>query len=648
MQDVLSKLSLLFDHYSASQTRLNSHLSTIRLHFKSIRTREEGLADLKARKRALASKIESVEKKLAKMGPENKELMKTTTLLKDHRSEMESLRIEVMTEEAAIGDFKRRTTKEAMGLRCGGLLEFAEKITVSASPHSVKGSSSAGVACSPSPIALSSRAVTSLAQIVAEIGKMIIDQIPLEPTKPGMPRADYNGHNRTEQLLQEATRCISDVGFVPSGSAEQTSRPDFSHLESGYPGEENYDSSGFRDDRAPGGTDGDDGYPSAASYQRGEAGDHSNTPIYATHQTTQRWLQDQSKASHASLPQDQAGHNLNTDGIRDQAADDWGKAADATTQEPAEGDVSQAYEHPQQSNAAHDQLPATSAANVSRPASPPRIVTPPPEEQPAAPQPGSPTGAPSLPPLRAASPLPGGAGGAAAADDDESYFAAVGSTRAAQAAARRPHSPGGGASRRYSSLQTGSVSSLGAFGGAAPSAAYEPAESGRKMTAAAFRKGFNRAPSAQHLGGSGFNPASPSSEAPPPTMVPSRENTASPSVPPLSIRKRHSAVPDADVAEHEAVPPYAAGPNAETQPSAGYQAYDQQQQYPASYQQQQQQQHGYLPQPPTGAHQGGSGYAPPVYMGGGDGTSSNVATPPVPGGYDRSHSYNTAGGSGYQ
>lgn len=89
------------------------------------------MADLKSRKKSLGFKIEGVEKKLAKMGPENKELMKTTTLLKELRVEMESMRVEVQAEEAAIGDFKRRTSKEALGIKCGGLLEFAEKMTVS-------------------------------------------------------------------------------------------------------------------------------------------------------------------------------------------------------------------------------------------------------------------------------------------------------------------------------------------------------------------------------------------------------------------------------------------------------------------------------------------------------------------------------------
>jgi hypothetical protein len=38
-----------------------------------------------------------------------------------------------MTEEANLGDFKRRTTKVFMALKIGGLLELAEKATVSGS-----------------------------------------------------------------------------------------------------------------------------------------------------------------------------------------------------------------------------------------------------------------------------------------------------------------------------------------------------------------------------------------------------------------------------------------------------------------------------------------------------------------------------------
>jgi hypothetical protein len=181
LNDVVGKVSLLYDHYTASQNRLNSHLTTVRLHFKSIRTREEALSDLKARKRSLGSDIEKVEKKLAKMGPENKDLMRTTASLKEMRTEMEGMHVEVMNEEAAIGDFKRRTIRESLGIKSGALLEMAEKLT-----------------------------------IIAEISKLMLDEIPLHPTQPGMPRAEYYGFAKTESLLQEATRCIADVGFNPS------------------------------------------------------------------------------------------------------------------------------------------------------------------------------------------------------------------------------------------------------------------------------------------------------------------------------------------------------------------------------------------------------------------------------------------------
>jgi hypothetical protein len=43
---------------------------------------------------------------------------------------MRQLDSEIMTEEARIGDFKRRATKNFMALKLGGLLEFAEKATV--------------------------------------------------------------------------------------------------------------------------------------------------------------------------------------------------------------------------------------------------------------------------------------------------------------------------------------------------------------------------------------------------------------------------------------------------------------------------------------------------------------------------------------
>lgn len=44
---------------------------------------------------------------------------------------MRQLDTEILSEEARVGDFKRRVTKQFMLLKFGGLLEFAEKATVS-------------------------------------------------------------------------------------------------------------------------------------------------------------------------------------------------------------------------------------------------------------------------------------------------------------------------------------------------------------------------------------------------------------------------------------------------------------------------------------------------------------------------------------
>ena len=44
---------------------------------------------------------------------------------------------------------------------------------------------------------------------------IIAQEIPLEPTEPGLPRPYYTGHARTELLVAEAQRAINDVVFSP-------------------------------------------------------------------------------------------------------------------------------------------------------------------------------------------------------------------------------------------------------------------------------------------------------------------------------------------------------------------------------------------------------------------------------------------------
>lgn len=109
----------------------------MRDQLKAIRTREESLEDLKRRRRTVVRKAEDAEKKLSKMSPEHKNLGMQTELLNRLRDEIRTMDSDIMTEEAALGDFKRSATRAWMGLKFGGLLECCEKGTVSDYIHVV-------------------------------------------------------------------------------------------------------------------------------------------------------------------------------------------------------------------------------------------------------------------------------------------------------------------------------------------------------------------------------------------------------------------------------------------------------------------------------------------------------------------------------
>lgn len=56
--------------------------------------------------------------------------------------------------------------------------------------------------------------------IIAELGKLIVDMLPMDQTEPGQQRAYYDGYTRTDELLQEAQRCLQDVVFNPAPITE--------------------------------------------------------------------------------------------------------------------------------------------------------------------------------------------------------------------------------------------------------------------------------------------------------------------------------------------------------------------------------------------------------------------------------------------
>lgn len=109
--------------------------ATIRGHMKAVRTREEKLEELKQRRKALGSRADSADKKLAKMNPEHKQLQAQKELLMRLQEEMRNMDAEIMNQEANLLDFKRYSAKTFMGLKFGGLQELCEKGIVCLSLH---------------------------------------------------------------------------------------------------------------------------------------------------------------------------------------------------------------------------------------------------------------------------------------------------------------------------------------------------------------------------------------------------------------------------------------------------------------------------------------------------------------------------------
>ncbi|KAG6835375.1 hypothetical protein H0H93_002039, partial [Arthromyces matolae] len=179
--DILGASSTLLALWASSVSQFSAHGHAMRDYLKAIRTREENLDELKRRRKSLGSKAETAEKKLSKMGPEHKNLTAQTDSLNALRAEIRVMDSDIMTEEAALGDFKRTTTKAWMGLKFGALLECSEKGT----------------------------------------------EIPEEKTQPGMARSLYYGRNKTEQLLAEAHRCMNEVvmSTVPTNPSPQFAQP---------------------------------------------------------------------------------------------------------------------------------------------------------------------------------------------------------------------------------------------------------------------------------------------------------------------------------------------------------------------------------------------------------------------------------------
>ncbi|BEJ15801.1 hypothetical protein CspHIS471_0504060 [Cutaneotrichosporon sp. HIS471] len=184
LQDVLSHSSTLLNQLSAAFRAFASHEASMRVCFKKVRAREEALDEMRRRRRTTGVKAEAAERKLAKMGPENKQLPAQTDLLERLRQDMRQMDSDIVHEETRLGDFKRQTVKEAMSYKFGGLEELGEKMC-----------------------------------IIGELGKLLLEEIPLEETPPGYDRAPYNAYERTENTTKEAIKCLATVQFHAASAA---------------------------------------------------------------------------------------------------------------------------------------------------------------------------------------------------------------------------------------------------------------------------------------------------------------------------------------------------------------------------------------------------------------------------------------------
>lgn len=108
LQDVLSHSSTLLSQLSVALRTFAQHEVSMRACLKRIREREEALDEQRRRRRTVGQRADAAEAKLAKMGPENKQLAGQTELLESLRNSMRQMDSDIVNEEAKTSDFKRQ------------------------------------------------------------------------------------------------------------------------------------------------------------------------------------------------------------------------------------------------------------------------------------------------------------------------------------------------------------------------------------------------------------------------------------------------------------------------------------------------------------------------------------------------------------
>ena len=155
---------------------------------------EEGLDDLRRRRKSLFSKAESAEGKLKGMDSQNKNLRKQTDLLTNLNEQIHALDIQIVRGEVSLGDWKRIKAKEWMGILFGALLECSEN-----------------------------------GAVVATFGRTIMGHVSTEKTVPGVPRAHYSSHSEVQSLVVGAELELEKISFDAGTGDSSEQPPDGAH-----------------------------------------------------------------------------------------------------------------------------------------------------------------------------------------------------------------------------------------------------------------------------------------------------------------------------------------------------------------------------------------------------------------------------------
>lgn len=188
--DITNASLLLSTHIAAAFNTFADHELAIRAQLKDVRTKEEQLDELRRRRKTVAGKLEAQERKLSKMGPENKGLSLANEQLVSLQNELRHLDTSILVDMSRLSDYKRRILRSILTLKYGGLVELSEKLT-----------------------------------IIGDLGKLVAAEVPQDLTQPGQSRAPYMSRETVSSLVGEASRCVAEIKFNPNPDTEQTSKP---------------------------------------------------------------------------------------------------------------------------------------------------------------------------------------------------------------------------------------------------------------------------------------------------------------------------------------------------------------------------------------------------------------------------------------